>query len=194
MTSPARQTVRSRGDSDRFAGLQSRRLRLSSPRPATRINVGRSTVRRSLPIRSRLASCCAATATQTKSSPPDCSTTCWRRPRRAARSCVAGSASALHGSLNQSRIRAAHSVQQAGTRPLVPTLSDGEPTSAPHRRQTPRPHQSRQPERVSERPLRLARYRPSRLQRAEHRRPPRRSPRRPKPTRRPTGRTRWRPR
>ena len=49
---------------------QWRRRPSSSPRPATRISIGRSTARRSSPIRSRSARYCTAMVNQTRSSPP----------------------------------------------------------------------------------------------------------------------------
>jgi hypothetical protein len=53
----------------------------SSPRPATPISIGRSTRRRSSCIRSKWVGCCAAMASQTRSSPPGSCTTCLKRPR-----------------------------------------------------------------------------------------------------------------
>ena len=82
---------------------QWRRRPSSSPRPATLISIGRSTARRSSPIRSRSARYCTAMVSRTRSSPPGCFTTCWRRLRPPAGSSVAGSVLALRGSSNWSQ-------------------------------------------------------------------------------------------
>ena len=82
---------------DRSPGCQSHGSRSRSPLPATRISTGRSTARRSSPIRSRLVRCCARTGSQTKSSPPACFMTCSRRPGLLARSFSAGSEPRIAG-------------------------------------------------------------------------------------------------